>query len=195
MFCHPRLLKTYILKSFLLTSGCKKLMRSRLICKEVEHYRNVTKKYKPTIVLPSAPPENIYPQIIPPDFRMQKVNEIASNLNKEVEHYRNVTKKYKRAKKVVNLSAAGSSVLSAVFSSASFGSALSIVGLPATIPLGGLGGGFAIASSGLIIGSKKLDSKIKKHQEIVTLAIAKRDTVDRLLSKAMTDNSRFSSVT
>ena len=139
-------------------------------------------------VLPSAPPENIYPQISPPDFRMQKVNEIASDLNKEVGHYRKVAKKYKRAKKVVNWSAGGSSVLSAVFSSASFGSALSIVGLPAAIPLGGLGGGFALASSGLIITCKKLDSKIKKHQEIVTLAIAKRDTVDRLLSKAMADN-------
>ena len=41
---------------------------------------------------------------------------------------------------------------------------------------------------GLIIASKTLDSKIKKHQEIVTLAIAKRDTVDRLLSKALSDN-------
>ena len=66
--------------------------------------------------------------------------------------------------------------------------ALSVVGLPATIPLGGVGGAFALASSGLIIASKKLDSKIKKHQEIVTLAIAKRDTVDRLLSKALADN-------
>ena len=63
-----------------------------------------------------------------------------------------------------------------VFSSASLASALSVVGLPAAIPLGGVGGGFAAASSGLIIASKKLDSKIKKHQEIVTLAIAKRDT-------------------
>jgi len=61
-------------------------------------------------------------------------------------------------------------------------------GLPATIPLGGVGGASALASSGLIIASKKLDSKIKKHQEIVTLAIAKRDTVDRLLSKALADN-------
>ena len=51
-----------------------------------------------------------------------------------------------------------------------------------------VGGAFALASSGLIIASKKLDSKIKKHQEIVTLAIAKRDTVDRLLSKALADN-------
>ena len=139
-------------------------------------------------VLPSAPPENIYPQIIPTDFRMQKANEISTALAKEVDHYRAVAKKYKRAKKVFNWNAAGSSVLSAAFSSASFGSALSFVGLPATLPLGVVGGCFALASSGLIIACKKLDSKIKKHQEIVTLAIAKRDTVDRLLSKAMTDN-------
>ena len=139
-------------------------------------------------VLPSAPPENIYPQIRPPDFRMQKVNEISAALNKEVGHYRAVAKKYKRVKKVFNWSAAGSSFLSAAFSSASLGSALSFVGLPAAIPLGGVGGAFAIVSSGLIIASKRFESKIKKHQEIVTLAIAKRDTVDRLLSKALVNN-------
>ena len=42
------------------------------------------------------------------------------------------------------------------FSSTSFGSAVSIVGLPATIPLGGVGGGFALASTGLIVASKSL---------------------------------------
>jgi len=119
---------------------------------------------------------------------MQKVNEISADLNGEVSKYRTVAKKYKRAKKFVNWSAAGSSGLSAVFSSASLGSALSVVGLPATIPLGGVGGAFTLVSSGLILASKKLDSKIKKHQEIVMLAIAKRDTVDRLLSKALKDN-------
>ena len=76
-----------------------------------------------------------------------------------------------------NYDAAGTSVLSAVFSSASFGSAISVIGLPATIPLGGVAGGFALVSSGLIVASKKLDSKIKKHQEIVTLAIAKHVTL------------------
>ena len=132
-------------------------------------------------VLPSAPQEDsrLYPPL--PDFRMQKVNEISAALSKEVGHYRVVVKKCKRAKKVVNWSAAGSSVLSAAFSNASFGSTLSPVGLPATIPRGSIGGAFALASSGLIIASKKLYSKIKKHQEIVTFAIAKRDTVDRLL--------------
>ena len=57
------------------------------------------------------------------------------------------------------------------------------------VPLGGVAGGLALVSSGLIVASKKLDSKIKKHQEIVTLALAKRDTVDRLLSKAMINNN------
>jgi len=86
---------------------------------------------------------------------MQKINEISAALNGEVSHYRTVAKKYKRSKKFVNWSAAGSSGLSAIFSSTSFSSALSVVGLPATIPLGGVGGAFALASSGLIIASKK----------------------------------------
>jgi len=68
---------------------------------------------------------------------MQKINEISAALSSEVSHYRAVAKKYKRAKKFVNWSAASLSGLSAVFSTASFGSALSVVGLPATIPLGG----------------------------------------------------------
>ena len=135
--------------------------------------------------LPSAPHENLYPRL-QLDFRMQKLNEISAALNKEVAAtIEQLLKKKKRSKKVVNWSAAGSSVLSAVFSSASFGSAIYF--LPVTIPLGGVGGAFALASLGLIIASKKLDSKIKKHREIVTLTIAKRDTIDRMLSKALSD--------
>ena len=139
------------------------------------------------VLPPSAPPEQIYPDL-PSDFRMKKINEISAALHDEVDHYRTVAKKYKRTKMFVNWGAGGSSVLSFVFSSASFGSAISVIGLPATIPLGAVAGGFALVSSGLIVASKKLDSKIKKHQEIVTLALAKRDAVDRLLSKAMRDN-------
>jgi len=122
------------------------------------------------------------------NFRLQKVNEISNTLAGEVHHYCLVAKKYKRARKFVNWGAAGSSILTAAFSSASFGSALSVVGLPAAVPLGGAGGCFALVLSGLIVASKKLDSKIKKHQEITTLAVAKRDTVNRLLSNALNNN-------
>ena len=138
-------------------------------------------------VLPSAP-HDLYPQLPANDFRMQKVNEVSAALNAEVVHYRAVAKKYKRAKKLTNWSAAGLTLISTAFSSASLASALSVVGLPAAIPLGGVSGAFALVSSGLIVASKKLDSKIKKHHAIVTLAIAKRDTVWRLHSKALVDN-------
>ena len=129
-------------------------------------------------VLPTAPPaEPLYPVLASPaeNFRLQKIKKISNTLDHEVGHYRFVAKKYKRATKIVNWSATGSSVLSAAFSSASFGSALSVVGLPDTVPLGGVGGCFALVSSGLIIASKKLDSKIKKHQKITALAVAKRE--------------------
>ena len=141
-------------------------------------------------MLPYAPQEepSLYPQLPQHDFRMQKANEVSASLNAEIAHYRTVAKKYKRTKKAPNWIAAGCGMFSTLLSSASLASALSIVGLPAAVPLGGVGGAFAAASSGLIIASKKLDSKIKKHQEIVTLAIAKRDTVDSLLSKALADN-------
>ena len=139
-------------------------------------------------VLPSAPESSLYPDLSPHDFRMQRANEIAASLNAEVAHYRGVAKKYKRAKKIVNWSATGCGFVSASCSVAGLGSAVSVVGLPTSIPLGGVGGAFALASSGLVIASKRLDSKIKKHQEIVTLAISKRDTVYRLHSKALADN-------
>ena len=140
-------------------------------------------------VLPSAPEPSLYPQLSQHDFRMQKANEVSAALNAEVVHYRAVAKKYKRAKKVTNWSAAGSTLISTAVSSASLASALSVVGLPAAIPLGDVGGVFALASSGLIVASKKLDWKIKKHQAIATLTIAKRDTVWRLHSKALADNN------
>ena len=115
-------------------------------------------------VLLSAPHHEpgLYPELPQHDFRMQKANEVSAALNAEVVHYRGVAKKYKQAKKTTNWFAAGSSVISTALTSASLASALSVVGAPAAIPLGGVGGTFALASSGLIIASKKLDLKIKK---------------------------------
>ena len=146
-------------------------------------------------VLPSAPhdeTQGMYPHLphyeTQHDFRMQKANEVSADLNKEVEKYRALAKKSKRAKKATNWVAAGSGFISSACSISSLGTALTVVGIPAAISLGGISGFFALASSGLIIASKKLDSKIKKYQEIVTLAKAKRDTVDRLLSRALADN-------
>ena len=141
---------------------------------------------------PSAPPpspENgIYPNLqTTHDFRLTKINEIAAELAHEVQHYRIVAKKYKRAKTICNWFAGGSGLISAAASSASLGTALSIVGLPAAVPLVALSGGTAFASSGFVVCGKKLEAKLKKHNELVTLALAKRDSIDCLVSKAMND--------
>ena len=42
---------------------------------------------------------------------------------------------------------------------------VSVIGLPAAILLGGVAGGLALGFSGLIVASKKLDSKIKKSDD------------------------------
>ena len=112
-------------------------------------------------VLPSAPHDEsgMYPELPQHDFRMQKANEVSAALNAEVVYYHSVSKKYKRAKKSTNWFAAGSSIISTALSTASLASALSVVGIPAAIPLGGVSWTFALASS---VTSKKLDSKIKK---------------------------------
>jgi len=123
------------------------------------------------------------------NFRLQKIDEIANTLVQEVRHYRLALKKYKRAKKFINWGAVGSSVLSAAFSSASLGSALSVVGLLATVPLGSVSRCFALVSLGLIISSRKLEAKSKKHQEITALAVTKHDPVNRLLSRALNNNA------
>ena len=63
-------------------------------------------------VLPNTPEysvtsmQNIYLQL--PDFRLQKVNEIAFKLGQAITYYCLVSKKYKQVKKVVYWSADGS---------------------------------------------------------------------------------------
>ena len=121
---------------------------------------------------------------------MQIINEISAALEK-VSHYEVVVKKYKCAKNVVNWTPAGYSVLSVAFPGASLGSALSIVGLPATILLGHIGGCFACflrADNP----QKKVGSKIKNHQDMVMLATAKREVVDRPFSKAARADNQIS---
>ena len=61
--------------------------------------------------------------------------------------------------------------LSTLFSYASLGSALTWIGIVASVPLGGVAGVFALSSAAMVRASKKIQSKISKHQEIVTLPL------------------------
>ena len=65
---------------------------------------------------------------------------------------------------------------------------MSGIGILAAVPLGAVAGVCSLTSAALVVASKKLEPKVRKHLEILTLALAKRDSVDRLLSKALFDN-------
>ena len=54
--------------------------------------------------------------------------------------------------------------------------------------MGAVSGAFGFTSAALLTASKKFEPKVRKYLEIVTLALAKRETVNRLLSKPSDDN-------
>ena len=141
------------------------------------------------VLPPSAPPEPLYPtdeiaQINAADFRLKKISDLLKELSDEAEHYRHVAKKYKRSHSIVHKSAVGLGSLSVGLSSGALATALTgfgIVASPALATLCGLGSvGFAAAS-------KQLNRKVTKHEKIYTLALAKRNSVNELVSKALED--------
>ena len=150
-------------------------------------------------VLPSAPAYNeaqpqqlLYPmgeltQLNAEDFRLKKINDLLKELSDEVEHYRQVAKKYKRSHSIVHTSAVGLGSLSVGLSSGALATALTGFGIVASPALAGVATVCGLASVGFAAVSKRLNRKVTKHEKIYTLALAKRNSVNELVSKALTD--------
>ena len=149
-------------------------------------------------VLPSAPAydqtqqQQLYPmqeltQINAEDFRLKKINDLLKELSDEVEHYRQVAKKYKRSHSMVHASAVSLGSLSVGLSSGALGTALTGVGIVASPALAGVATLCGLGSVGFAAASKRLERKVTKHEKIYTLAQAKRNSVNELVSKAFAD--------
>ena len=145
-------------------------------------------------VLPSAPAyeQQLYPmqeltQINAEDFRLKKINDLLKELSDEVEHYRQVAKKYKRSHSMVHASAVGLGSLSVGLSSGALGTALTGVGIVASPALAGVATLCGLGSVGFAAASKRLERKVAKHEKIYTLAQAKRNSVNELVSQALAD--------
>ena len=150
-------------------------------------------------VLPSAPAYSeaqsqqlLYPmhelaQLNAEDFRLKKINDLLKELSDEAEHYRQVAKKYKRSRSMVHTSAVGLGSLSVGLSSGALATALTGFGIVASPALAGVATVCGIASVGFAAASKRLERKVTKHETIYTLALAKRNSVNKLVSKALTD--------
>ena len=152
-------------------------------------------------VLPSAPAYNeaqqlypeltqLYPeltQLKAEDFRLKKISDLLKELSDEAEHYRQVAKKYKRSHSIIHRSAVGPGSLSVGLSSGALATALTGFGIVASPALAGVATVCGLASVGFAATSKRLERKVTKHEKIYTLAIAKRNSVNELVSKALAD--------
>ena len=140
-------------------------------------------------VLPTQPDNN---------FRMQKANEVLKYLSDEVSHYRLIAKKYKRTKTIINYASFSAGGISGFLSAGGVVAAFTVIGAPAAIPIGCVASFFGLTAAGLTGFYKKLEPKLIKHCKIMTLALSKCDTVNRILSKSLIDgkisDSEFQSI-
>ena len=118
---------------------------------------------------------------------MQKANEVLKYLSDEVSHYRLVAKKYKRTKTIINYASFSSGGISGFLSAGGVAAAFTGIGFPAAIPIGCVTSLFGLTAAGLTGFYKKLEPKLIKHCKIMTLALCKCDTVNRILSKSLID--------
>ena len=147
-------------------------------------------------VLPSAPPvetqSSLYPNITSEynddNFRLTEISQIKKRIADETEHYRLVLKKYKKARKAIHYSAVSLGSLTTILSAGAITTSLTGIGLIASIPLATVAGLSGAFSTALTAVNKKLELKVEKHTKIHALAVAKHDTINRHVSKALTDN-------
>ena len=147
-------------------------------------------------VLPSAPAyheaQPLYlthelTQLNAEDFRLKKINDLLKELSDEAEHYRQVAKKYKRSHSRVHTTSRVLGLLSVGLTSGALATALSGVGIAASPALGAFAGLCGLASSTIAGVSKSLNRKLTKHEKIYTLALAKHNSVNELVSQALAD--------
>ena len=98
-------------------------------------------------------------------------------------------KKYKRSHSLVHTSAVRLGSLSVGLSSGALATALTRFGIVASPALAGVATVCGLASVAFAATSKRLERKVAKHEKIYTLAFAKRNSVNELVSKALADKS------
>ena len=123
------------------------------------------------------------------NFRLQKACEVLQNLEKEIKHYEEVRKKYNRARGIFTKISVSSGVFSVILSASGLGTSLTGFGAVVGIPLGAVGGICGGISVGFGAASKRLSHKVSKHEQTVSLAKAKVNTIHDLVSKALKDNA------
>ena len=128
------------------------------------------------------------PQLPSDSFRLQQISEIKKFFENEIEFRRSIYSKYKKAFNVINGIIHSLNVVSVASASVTITSLAGIITAPVAIGLGGVTIAGALLSTGLSVKKKDILKKIEKHEKISTTAISKLNTINDLVSKALTDS-------
>ena len=133
--------------------------------------------------------ETIYPRLLKDgeNFRLQKSCDTLARLEKEEKYYECVRKKYTRAQNVAQNICVSAASLSIILSMSGLGTSLTGFGVVVGIPLGAVGRfcGLLSVLSGTF--TKKLGKNISKHEQTVSIAISKINSIKDLISEALKD--------
>ena len=125
-------------------------------------------------VMPSAHPEQLYPELLPNNFRLIRTCEIQKEISDEIENYRKVAKKYKKVQTVAHYVTVGLGSLSATLLTSGIALSLTGPGIIVCAPLGLVGAFCRAGSVGSTISlSRKLCLKVTKRKNY-SLAVSKR---------------------
>jgi len=140
----------------------------------------------PGIPSGSGNPGNI--PVNPDDFRLGQISEVKKFFEEEIEFRRKIFSKYKKAFNAITAVSHTLNAASLASGAVSVTSLAGVVTAPIGIALGGVTIASAIISSGLSWEKKRILKKLDKHEKICTLAISKLNTINDLVSKAMSDS-------
>ena len=141
----------------------------------------------------------IYPQLPKSDdqtfvsspntaFRLQKSCDALNEIKKELNHYEKTRKKYSRVRRIFINASIGTSAMSVILCGSGVTTSLTGLGAIIGVPLASLGGLFGVLSVCFTIGSKEISRNVSKHEQTVSLAKAKLNTISDIVSKALKDN-------
>ena len=121
------------------------------------------------------------------NHRLQHVAEVRSRLEKERDFRASLYKKYRRGANVVDGLDSALSVVSAVLAASGVGVLTTIIAAPVAVGLqaGAIACGLLGAGGRFIY--RKLEAKVKKHDQIRVLAVSKLNSIADRISAVLTD--------
>ena len=124
----------------------------------------------------------------PQTFRLQQISIIKKFFEDEIEFRRKIFSKYSKSFDIITGVTHFLTAAEIVTGSVSITTLAGVIAAPIGIGLGGITIASAVVSFSLNFGKKKILAKLSKHEKIYTLAISKLNTINDLVSRALTDS-------